>query len=284
MPGPHHGRSVALGWVGERGRRWREQLPAMEAMLAPVDAPLIEALRLEAPCRVVDLGCGGGGATLELWRRAPRGSVVHGFDRSPALVQVARQRMPAGAVGLGFDVADMGRPPPAEPYHRLVARFSAMFFEQEAEGFANLARWLSPGGSFVLAVWGPPEDNPWLSSVRRCVEQVVSLPALGAREPGPFRYAQVEALLELLRGAGLEALEVRDWRGTLPLGGGRSALEAARFALTTFVTFSEVLEAAGAPAIDEALRRVTALLTPHERGGVVRLGARVHLVTGSAPR
>jgi trans-aconitate methyltransferase len=54
----------------------------MEAMLTPVDEPLVRALNLDAPCRIADIGCGGGGMTLEILRRAPAGSVVHGYDLS----------------------------------------------------------------------------------------------------------------------------------------------------------------------------------------------------------
>jgi trans-aconitate methyltransferase len=39
----------------------------MEAMLTPVDEPLIRALNLDAPCRIADIGCGGG-TTLEILR------------------------------------------------------------------------------------------------------------------------------------------------------------------------------------------------------------------------
>ena len=62
----------------------------METMLTPVDEPLIRALSFDAPCRIVYIGCGGDGTTLEVLRRAPAGSVVQGFDRSPALIDLDR--------------------------------------------------------------------------------------------------------------------------------------------------------------------------------------------------
>jgi trans-aconitate methyltransferase len=64
----------------------------METMLTPVDEPLIRALSVDAPFRIVDIGCPGGGTTLEILRRAPAGSVVQGFDLSPALIDSARSR------------------------------------------------------------------------------------------------------------------------------------------------------------------------------------------------
>ncbi|WP_426754704.1 hypothetical protein [Myxococcus sp. Y35] len=39
----------SFDWAAERGSKWQAQLLGMEAMLAPVDAPLIQALQLDAP-------------------------------------------------------------------------------------------------------------------------------------------------------------------------------------------------------------------------------------------
>src|SRR5947207_9076196 len=109
--------TAATRWTAERGEKWRTQLTGMEAMLKPVDQPLISALNLETPCRIVDIGCGGGGTALEIMRQAPAGSIVHGFDLSPALIELARGRIRSGEGAIAFEVADMGTsPPPNEPY------------------------------------------------------------------------------------------------------------------------------------------------------------------------
>ena len=110
---------TATDWAAARGEKWRAQLAGMEAMLTPVDEPLIRALNLDAPCRIVDIGCGGGGTTLEILRRAPAGSVVHGFDISPAL---SRKRSDERAIA--FEIADMATVTARMgPNDRLVSRF-----------------------------------------------------------------------------------------------------------------------------------------------------------------
>src|SRR5262245_38415574 len=127
-------------WSAERGEKWRNQFARMEATLAPVDEPLIRALRLDAAYRIAEVGCGAGGTSLELLRRAPAGSVIHGFDISPALIEVARGRVTTHEV-LAFDIADMGTAGPTNgPYDRLVSRFGVMFFADPAAAFDNLAR------------------------------------------------------------------------------------------------------------------------------------------------
>ena len=98
---------AATDWTGARGKKWRAHLAGTEAMLAPLDEPLIHALNLGAPYRIADIGCGGGGATREILRRAPAGSVVHGFDLSPALIELARSRKQSDERVIAFEIADM---------------------------------------------------------------------------------------------------------------------------------------------------------------------------------
>jgi SAM-dependent methyltransferase len=272
---------TASDWVAARGEKWSAQLSGMESMLVPIDEPLIRALELEGPARIAEIGCGGGGTAMEIIRRAPAGSIVHGFDISPGLVELARGRAPADDHALVFEVADMATAAPERPYDRLVSRFGVMFFDDPQAAFGNLVRWLEPGGRLAFAVWGRPSDNPWMTSVRDVVARVVEMPRPDPDAPGPFRYAGPRPLLALLDGAGLGELDVHDWRGALPIGGGLPAAEAARFALASFSSFGELLARAGDDALDEARRALTACFSHHEQDGVVRMDACVRIVTGT---
>jgi SAM-dependent methyltransferase len=273
-------------WAATRGDRWRSNLAGMEAMLAAVDAPLATALDLRGACRIADVGCGGGGGTLGIARRAPAGSVVDGFDITPGLIEAARERLPheagVGALTVAFHVADMATAaPPGPPYQRLASRFGVMFFEDEPAAFANLSRWLSAGGTFAFAVWARPADNPWITSARDAVAEVVAVPQPDHDAPGPFRYADPARLLALLAAAGFQDVAVGGWRGQLAPGGGLPAAAAARFALGAFSSFADLLAQAGGDAQDRAQASLTARLQPHERDGVVRMDAHVHIVTGA---
>ena len=269
-------------WAAARGERWRAQLPGMEAMLTPVDEPLIRALNLDVPCRVADIGCGGGGTTLEILRRAPAESVVHGFDVSPALIEFARSRKRPDDGAIDFEIADMATAiPPGGPNDRLVSRFGIMFFDDPPAAFANLVRWLEPGGRFAFAAWGRPSENPWMTSVRQVVAEIIDLPTPDPEAPGPFRYAEADKLLTLLERAGCGELDVSDWRGVLPIGGGLPAAEAANFALASFSSFDELLTEAGNEALNDARRALTARLSLHQQDGAVWMDAYVHIFTGA---
>jgi SAM-dependent methyltransferase len=276
------GKQGSAEWNNERGEKWLVHAAAMEAMLSPVNEPLIRALQLDAPCRVADIGCGGGEATLEIARRAPRGSVVDGFDISPALVALARNRAPSGESSVAFELADMATAAPQSPaYDRLVSRFGIMFFDDPRAAFANLPRWLTPGGRFAFAVWGAPGENEWMASVREAVGQAIRLPPSDPEAPGPFRYADAAKLLALLDGAGFRDLAATGWRGTFAIGGGLPVHEAVEFALASFSSFADLLANAGEDAIVRARQQLTRRFSEREHDGVVRMAARVHIVTGT---
>jgi len=270
----------ASDWAASRGEKWLAQLAGMEAMMTPVDEPLFRALHINAPCRIADIGCGGGGTTLEIRRRAPPGSVVHGFDISPALIESARARKGSES-SVAFEVADMATAkPPEGPYDRLVSRFGIMFFDDPAAAFSNIARWLAPGGRFAFAAWGHLAENPWMTTIRDVVAEIIELPPPKPDAPGPFRYGDPDRLVAVLRGAGFGELDVVDWRSALPIGGGLPPEKVARFALASFSSFGEMLAAAGDKAVEEARRLLTERFSGHQKAGTVRMEACVHIFTG----
>lgn len=280
-----HGIS-ASDWVGARGEKWLGTLDAMEAMLAPIDEPLAAVLRgvgsgVAAGARIADIGCGGGGGTLALRGRWPHEVEVHGFDISPSLVEAAQAR--GRDEGVSFEVADVSRFVPARPYTHLVSRFGVMFFDEPAVAFANLARWLVPGGGLAFAVWGAAAENAWAAEVRDVVAEVVELPRTPPDAPGPFRYGDPAKLVELLEAAGLRDVATEHWRGALPLGGVTStAAEAASFALASFASFAELLAKADDDARRAVHERLAARFARHRRDGAIELEASVHFVAGVA--
>jgi hypothetical protein len=116
-----------------------------------------------------------------------------------------------------------------------------MFFDDAPAAFRNLLRWLPPGGRFAFAAWGRMEQNPWLSSVREVVAEVIETPQPDADAPGPFRYGEADKLLAVLETCGFDELQVNDWRGTFSIGGELCAEEAAKFALKSSSSFGELL-------------------------------------------
>ncbi len=267
-------------WAGARGIKWREYLTPMEAMLAPINAPLCRALDVQTPLRIADIGCGGGATARYLAAHAPAGSTVHGVDVSPPLIAAAEQHGDAQRENLRFVLGDAERDRTATPYDRLCSRFGVMFFEDPPAAFANLHHWLAPGGRFTFAVWGPADDNPWMGDAQRAVQSLVDVEPPPPDAPGAFRYADEVAFAHLLKDAGFSGIHVNTWRGQLAVGGGLQAEDAARFALSAF--------SVGEPVVDtpelftQAVAMLGRLFTPHEHRGKVHMPACVHLVSGGS--
>jgi hypothetical protein len=71
---------------------------------------------------------------------------------------------------------------------------------------------LRPGGRVALAVWGPPERNPWLALVFATVAAELRRPVPPPGVPGPFSLADGERLGALLSRAGLADVRVGELR------------------------------------------------------------------------
>ena len=264
-------------WAETRGAKWRDQLDPMEAMLAPIDAPLIAALHLSDRLRIAEIGAGGGATTRAIAAAAP-GSTTEGFDISPDLIGAAKARV--GGVAR-FTLADVAVFRPAERFDRLASRFGVMFFEAPEHAFANLHQWLLPGGTLAFAVWGPGKDVAFMSSVREAVAAVIDLPQPDPDAPGPCRYGDPSRLLALLEAAGFSDCAARTWRGDLQVGGGMAPDAAAEFLLASSSAAAPLADA-GAREQAKARDRLAAVSAANLRDGTVWMPARVEIITASA--
>jgi SAM-dependent methyltransferase len=198
------------------------------------------------------------------------------------LIELARSRKGSDERGIDFEIADLATAAaPEVRYDRLVSRFGIMFFDDPPAAFANLARWLAPGGRFAFVVWGRLTENPWMTSVREVVAEIIDLPPNDPEAPGPFHYGDAEKLRILLDRAGFGEMDVRHWRGRLPIGGELPPAEAANFALTAFSSFGELLAEAGDEAFHNARQSLSACFSRHQQDGAVRMDACVHIISGA---
>lgn len=101
--------------------------------------------------RVLDAGCGSGPLSAAL--RA-NGAIMTGFDGSPAMVELARQRLGAD---VPLCVADLAKPLPFtdDAFDVVVASLVLHYLADWAGPLAELRRVLTPGGRVVLSVNHP---------------------------------------------------------------------------------------------------------------------------------
>ncbi|MHB2207128.1 class I SAM-dependent methyltransferase [Methylobacterium sp. CM6257] len=272
-------------WNGEVGARWARNQAVLDAVFAPLTEALFARVSLSAGDAVLDIGCGSGATTLEVARRVGTGGSVTGADISAPLLAVARSRIAAEANGSApiqfveadVECAELGR------FGQALSRFGVMFFADSARAFGNVRRMLTPGGRLTFLCWRTLPENLWVSVPRDAVLPLLpeAPPPPQPDTPGPFRFADADALSALLRGAGFGTVTCDAVDRDVVLGRGGNDAEAAEAAAHVALNLGPtshlvreaepVFRARAEAAAIEALRR-------HAHDGTVGLRAACWLV------
>ena len=134
-------------YVIRGGLEGRERLRILGRVMRPSSLSLFERLGLTDGLACLDVGCGGGDATLELARRvAPRGSVV-GVDIDETKLQIARaEAAQQGVRNVEFQLSDIREADVPALFDVVYARFLLTHLSDPAGAVRRLYRHLRPGG------------------------------------------------------------------------------------------------------------------------------------------
>lgn len=187
---------------------------------APIADALVERARLRPGEAVLELGAGTGLVTTRADRAVgPDGSIL-ATDRAPAMLAVARRRVPRRA-GLGFVVADYAAPLPFLDASFDVVLAGLTYVQDSPSAVREVARVLRPRGRLALSMWGTSYGEVrMMSAARRRLGQppypsaapgraVRRLTAAGFRAvrrhdiPLAPRFASVDAYIAYRRGFGV---------------------------------------------------------------------------------
>lgn len=269
-------------WAGEMGVKWLTHIDRFEGMIAPIGDALLARAGIAPGERVIDLGCGGGLTSLAAARATgPEGAVL-GLDISPELIDEARRRA-EGHPNVTFICADAATVALDTPYDRLISRFGSMFFADPFAAFTNLHALLKPGGRIDLAIWAAPRDNPWMMELMGVARSHIDIPSPDPRAPGPFAFADLEYVGDILTIAGFSVPDIEAYQGEQAIGGpGATPDEAADFALAT-MAIGRALAEAGDDVLAHARADLLALFGRHHvPGRGVMLANKVWLVSATA--
>lgn len=271
-------------WAGVMGDRWLAHLNQFEGMIAPVGQALITRAAFRSGERIVDIGCGAGGTSIDIARQVgPQGAVL-GIDISPQLVAAAQRRAQAANVNsLTFRCTDAAIASIEGPrFDRLFSRFGVMFFPDAYVAFANLHTLLRVTGRLDFCVWAPARDNAWVAQMMGIVGQYVELPAPVPRAPGPFALDDPNYVRELLGHGGFKDVRIEMWQGNqLVAGPGASPREATDFVLNA-MSFGRLLEESASDVLIKVQAELTALFTRHQNTEGVQMSAKAYLVSATA--
>jgi SAM-dependent methyltransferase len=189
--------------------RWAAIWPKRERLTDQVTSRLLDAAALAPAERVLDIGCGGGRATLAAARRVGAGGAVTGADLSAPLLALAERRArDAGAGNVEFHELDMQTASvPGAPYDVAISQFGVMFFDEPVTAFTNIRAGLRPGGRIAFACWQSVSQNPWMfSAALRELFPSPPEPPPGKSATGPFSLADPAHTSRILAEAGFEGI------------------------------------------------------------------------------
>ena len=197
-PKGHRVEAMTGGSAAVQGALWGARARDWAEVQEPVCRPLYDAVLRQAGIapntRVLDVGCGAG---LFCSLAAGRGARVSGLDAAPALLEIAKERVPSGA----FREGEMEMLPYPDRTFDLVTGFNSFqFAARPPAALAEARRVARPGASVVIATWGKPEDSEaaqFLAALRPL------LPPAPPGAPGPFALSADGALEGFARDAGL---------------------------------------------------------------------------------
>jgi SAM-dependent methyltransferase len=183
------------------GARANDWAGIQEGTLRPVFEAVLERAAVRPGIRYLDVGCGAGRAAQIA---AARGARVSGIDAAEALLEIARQRTPAG----DFRRADLEELPFDVCSFDVVTGFNSFQYAgNPVVALSEAGRVARAGGVVAIVTWGNP-DGMEAASLLAALPPLLPPPPPGA--PGPFALCNEPALRAFALDAGLEPVEVFD--------------------------------------------------------------------------
>jgi SAM-dependent methyltransferase len=205
-------------WNGQAGEQWVRRNDVLDAMLAPMTAPTMDALTAAPGSNVLDIGCGAGETTMLL---AQRGLKPLGVDISAPLVALAKQRATAAGSPARFMEADAGATTvPGAPFDALFSRFGVMFFEDPQAAFTHLHAQMKRDAPMAFVCWRSVAENSWNLIPMQAVLPLLpqAPPPPDPHAPGPMAFADADRTTRILSAAGWQGVRFTRWDGELVIG------------------------------------------------------------------
>lgn len=179
------------------GKNWAERFAPV---FAPVWATSHDLARVTVGTRLLDVGCGSGGA---LRMAQLRGAEITGLDAAPNLLDIASEHLPDADLRCG----DMEYLPYEDDAFDAVTNINGiMYAEDPGRAIREARRVLSPEGRLAMAVWSDPDGCEF----RHVMEALQStLPAVPSGE-GPFTLSGPGALEAVMEPEGFDVVETRE--------------------------------------------------------------------------
>ena len=198
----YDGMNLAIS--GFQEPRWRKKIVAASGV-GPGD-------------RVLDVACGTGKVTTDLYAAVQPGGEALGVDFSAGMIEVANERRPAQLEGLAFEQGDaLDLPVEDDSFDAATIAYGMRNLADYRQGFTEMARAVRPGGKVVCFEIHTPTSAfgrlaaVWFDHLVPLIGRLVGQgDAYGYLANSVKDYPSPERIAEIMREAGLEHV---DWRG-----------------------------------------------------------------------
>ena len=195
-------KAVAPGWERQRAR--------IEESVAPIRRWLVRELAPRPGDTILEVAAGAGDTGFDAAAIAGQSGHLISTDFSPEMVDVARRRGAERAVpNVEYRVMDAEKLELADDsVDRVVCRFGYMLMPDPAAALSETRRVLRRDGRMVLAVWGTPEENPWITLLAGALMERGHAPPPEPGMPTPFSLANEDHTRALLVNAGFASVRL----------------------------------------------------------------------------
>ena len=187
---------------------WHRQAPHYvdyaDRMTVEAVAPILETLDARPGMRLLDVCCGAGYLTAEA---VAQGIVATGVDIAPAMVELARSRLPGAEFRIGdAEALDFGD----ATFDAVACAFGMLHLAEPERAVAEAFRVLRPGGAYAFTVWDGPERATLLGIGLQAVTVHADMGVPLPQGPAIFQLADRAHAAAVLGRAGFRDVAVRD--------------------------------------------------------------------------
>jgi ubiquinone/menaquinone biosynthesis C-methylase UbiE len=230
--------------------------------------------------RILDVACGTGIVVREVLPFVGPNGRVTGVDFSPAMLAVARNRVPPGeAPAEWYEASAEALPLSDAAFDLVLCQQGLQFFPDKPGAIREFRRVLAPGGRVALSVWRTLEHNPVHKALNEAVVRHLGTPSLAAVFSGDA--PELEALLG---GSGFEDITIEPVTMTLRFpSANRFVRLTVLSAAAVLPVFTELDEAERATLVEAIQQDVDATLQRYTHDDEINFPMAAYVATAHIP-
>lgn len=248
-------------------------------LFTPWARDLVARAGLKISERVLDVACGTGIVVREVLPTVGPNGRVAGVDFNPAMLAVARTRIPGEAPVEWYEASAEALPLSDAAFDLVLCQQGLQFFPDKPGAIREFRRVLAPGGRVALSVWRTLEHNPVHKAMNEAVVRHLGTPTLAALFSG--NTPELEALLS---GNGFEDIAIEPVTKTLRFPSADRFVQLSALAgAAVSPVFAELDEAEQASLVEVIQQDVGATLQRYTNDDEINVSMAAYVVTAHIP-